>query len=84
MNVEINNNTVFCKLAGWRTELREHASVLREYLSTGYGLRFSAEIYGSNRENSVFHEDLQDILFYSDRHLRKSPEASGSIQENVI
>ena len=29
-------------------------------MSTGYGLRFSAEIYGSKRENIVFREYLQE------------------------
>ena len=37
--------------------------VLREYLSTGYGLRFSTEIYGSKREKTVFHEYLQEYCF---------------------
>ena len=32
-----------------------------EYLSTGYGLRFSVEIYGNNREKTVFNESLQKV-----------------------
>ena len=38
-------------------------TALREYLSTGYGMRFSTEIYGSKREKTVFHQDLQEACF---------------------
>ena len=37
-----------------------HWRISREYLSTGYGLRFSTEIYGSKREKTVFHEYLHE------------------------
>ena len=37
--------------------------VLRENLSTGYGLQFSAENYGSKREKTVFQEYLQEACF---------------------
>ena len=36
---------------------------MREDLGTGYGLRFSAEIYGSKREKTVFHKHLQEACF---------------------
>ena len=36
---------------------------IREDLSTGYGLRFSTEIYGSKRENKSFREYLQEARF---------------------
>ena len=32
-------------------------------LSTGYGLRFSTEIYGSKWEKTVFHEYVQEACF---------------------
>ena len=38
-------------------------SFLREDLSTGYGLQFSTEIYGSKREKTVFHKYLQETCF---------------------
>ena len=37
---------------------------LREYLSSGYGLRFSTDIYGSKREKTVFYEYLQQRCFF--------------------
>ena len=37
--------------------------VISEYLSTGYGLRFSTEIYGCKREKTVFREYLQEACF---------------------
>ena len=39
--------------------------VLRECLSTGYGLRFSTELYGSKREKMVFPQIPKGILFRS-------------------
>ena len=50
--------------------------VLREYLSTGYGLRFSTEIYGSKWEKTVFHEYLQEYCF-----VITSPKISGNLPE---
>ena len=50
---------------------------LGEDLSTGYGLRSSTEIYGSNRENTVFHENLQESCFV----LAESPNISGNLRE---
>ena len=47
---------------------------LREYLSTGYGLRFSTEIYGSAREKTVFHKYLQEVCFVH-------TEISGNLRE---
>ena len=35
----------------------------RECLNTGYGLRFSTEIYGSKREKPFFHEYVQEARF---------------------
>ena len=49
-----------------------------------YGVRFSTEIYGSKREKTFFHKCLPENWFCSFRHLRKSPETSGSLRENVI
>ena len=37
--------------------------LVREDLSTGYGLRFSTETYGSKREKTVFQEYLQEACF---------------------
>ena len=36
---------------------------LRDDLKTGYGLRICMEIYGSKREQTVFHEHLQEACF---------------------
>ena len=33
------------------------------FYGTGYGLRFSTEIYGSKREKTVFHENPQETCF---------------------
>ena len=59
-----------------------HLSVvdLREHLSTGEGLRFSAEIYGWQTEKTGFPEYLQKACWF----LHESPETSGSLPENVI
>ena len=49
---------------------------VREDLSTGYGLRFSTEIYGSKRKKTGFHEYLQETCFALTEifeHLRKAP-----------
>ena len=35
--------------------------MLRKDSSTGYGLRFPAEIYGNKREKTVFHGNLQEV-----------------------
>ena len=60
------------------------ALATRENLSTGYGFRFSTEIYGSKREtNNGFPRIPTGILFCSHRNLRKSLETSGSLRENV-
>ena len=51
--------------------------MVREDLSTGYGLRFSTDIYGSKRGKHVFHEYLQEYCFVLSgisEHLRKPPE----------
>ena len=48
--------------------------LLREYLSTGYLLRCSTEIYGRKRETMVFHKYLQECWFVLRdifEHLRK-------------
>ena len=49
---------------------------IRGDLSTGYGLRFSMEIYGSKREKTVFREYLQEACFVSE-----VCEISGNLQE---
>ena len=67
----------------WGATLALGAEVRREYLSTGYGLRFSTEIYGSKREKMVFHEYPSGSLFGLTES-PKSPETSGSLRENVI
>ena len=36
--------------------------ILREDLSTGYGLRSSTEIYGSKREKTIFHQSRNPVL----------------------
>ena len=59
------------------TGLGSGAAYLREYLSTGYGLRFSTEIYGSKREKTVFHEYLQEACFV----LTEISEISGNLRE---
>ena len=49
---------------------------LREDLSTGHGLRFSTEVYGSKWEKMVFHEYLQKacvVLTDISESLRKPP-----------
>ena len=59
--------------------------IVREDLITGYGLRFSPEIYGSKREKTVSTNTYRKlVLFVLCRHLRKSLGTSGSLQENVI
>ena len=47
------------------THMRSACCALRPIndLSTGYGLRFSTEIYGSQREKPVFHGNLQEACF---------------------
>ena len=50
---------------------------IREDLSTGYGLRFSMEIYGRKRFSTNTYRKL--VLF-----LQKSAETSGSLREKVI
>ena len=53
---------------------------IREYSSTGYGLRFSTEIYGSKREKMVFNESLQECCFVLtevSESLRKPPGVYG-------
>ena len=59
--------------------------VIREYLSTGYGLRFSMDVHLREQtgENG-FPRKPTGNLFCSYRNLRKSPETSGSLRENVI
>ena len=48
----------------WKpTNARNGARSLSEYLSTGYGLRFSTSIYGSEREKPVFDKYLQEYYF---------------------
>ena len=54
--------------------------VVREDLSAGYGLRFSAEFYGSKREKTVLHEFLQEACFIVteiSEKLRKPPGVYG-------
>ena len=48
--------------------------ILREDLSTEYGLRFSTEIYGSRWAKAVFHEYLQEACF-------DLAEISGNLRE---
>ena len=64
--------------AAWRRLVGRH---MGEYLITGYGLRFSTEIYGSKRDKT---RKPAGNLFCSYRNLRKSPETSGSLRENAI
>ena len=52
-------------------------SCVREDSSTQYGLWFSAEIYGRKRFPTNTYRKLVLLL-------RKSPETSGSLRENVI
>ena len=49
---------------------------LREDLSTGYGLRFSTEVCGSEREKTVFHGSLQKTCFVTEIS-RKPPGVYG-------
>ena len=59
---------------------REIPDTIREYLSTGYWLRFSMEIYGSKREKTVFHKYLQEywfVLTEISESLRKPPGVYG-------
>ena len=57
---------------------------IREYLRTGYGLRFSTEICGSKREKKACKRIPAGSLVCSYSDLRKSPEASGNSREKVI
>ena len=53
---------------------------IREYLRTGYGLRFSTEIHGSKRGKTFFHEYLQEyclVLQTSPNNIRKPPGVYG-------
>ena len=55
-------------------------TMLRYYLSTGYGLRLSTEIYGSKQEKTVFREYLQETSFVLtdiSESLRKPPGVYG-------
>ena len=47
------------------------------YLSTGYGVRLSTEIYGSKRERTFFYENLQEARFVISAISEQSPEDSG-------
>ena len=62
-----------------RRSRKAAAEVLREYLSTGYGLRFSTEICWSKREKKVFHEYLQEYCF-----VLTALNISRSLRDNVI
>ena len=42
---------------------KSYLGLSREYLTAGYGLRFSTEIYGSKREKTALHENLQEGCF---------------------
>ena len=77
--VSADRVSILLILAGCRRGLG-----LREYLSTGYRLRFSREIYGSKRAKTVFHENLQETYVCSLRDLRKYTETHWNLQENVI
>ena len=57
---------------------------VREYLNTGHGLRFCTEVYGSEREKTVFHENLQEYCFVFTKRIRTPPETFGSLREDVI
>ena len=62
--------------------MRTGAPNLREDSSTGYGLRFPAEIYGSKRENTLFHEYLQEACFIFteiSEHLQKPLGVYGNL-----
>ena len=53
---------------------------VREHLSTGNRLRFSTEIFGSKREKTVFHENLQEACFVLteiSENIWKLPEFTG-------
>ena len=39
---------------------RSRRRTLREDSSTGYGLRFSTDVYGSKQKTTVFHTYLQE------------------------
>ena len=59
---------------------------VREYLSTGYGLRFSTETYWNPCEQTGengFPRKPTGSLFRSYRNLPKSPSTSGNSRENV-
>ena len=53
------------------------SAIIRECLSTGYGLRFSTEIFGSKREKTVFHETYRKPVLF----LQKSPKISRNLRE---
>ena len=77
--VSADRVSILLILAGCRRGLG-----LREYLSTGYRLRFSREIYGSKRAKTVFHENLQEACFVLSEISENLRETSGSLRENVI
>ena len=59
----------------------ERVWISREDSTTGCGLRFSTEIYGSKRQRTVFHECLhKDCLVLT---VEKSPKISGNLREST-
>ena len=65
----------------------QYFAPLREYLSTGYGLRFSTEICGGKWERTVFHEYLQEARFLLtdiSENFRKPPEFSGESNLEIL
>ena len=57
--------------------LAERAGRISEYLGTGYGLRFSTEIYGNKRGEMAFQETASRKLLF----LQKYPKISRSLRE---
>ena len=60
LNISINSIIISRFHNLWCLSFRSRTSGLREDWSAGYGLWLSTEIYGSNREKTLFHEYLQE------------------------
>ena len=78
-----------CLLIGWPVCLLAHTQwrralesqgKLRECLSTGNGLWFSTNIYGSKREKTVFHKTYRKPVLFLQK-ASKSSKISGNLRE---
>ena len=59
---------------------------VREYLSTGYGLLFSTESYGSKRENTFSTNYPEEACFVTEifEHRRKPPGVYGMMYLGIL